>query len=190
MSNKLIVHRREKISLTEALSAFATMPIEGAVALLYSPQSCEFALLAGTQLWGKDGLAFDLSQVFEARIFAATAEMRWLNDPGPECRHCAVMISEQDHSANLGSWEKSEKDVIETLPQTYLLWGEGTEQVPSDGWSQLATARIGALAVPVRGVSTKEHRVILHTIEYLVEAEHGNVIVADERLCRLEVTHG
>jgi CRISPR-associated protein (TIGR03984 family) len=72
------------------------------------------------------------------------------------------------------------EDVLETLEQTYLLWGQGTGQT-LDGWSTIAMARVGALQVPVSDVPDKAD-VLLHSIEYLVERDHGNVVVFEERL--------
>ena len=53
----------------------------------------------------------------------------------------------------------------------------------------IALYQIGA-NVPVPGVNTKGQRVLLRTIEYLAEVDHGNVVVQDERLCGLEVQRG
>ena len=91
----------------------------------------------------------------------------------------------------LEGWEpeNDRPSVIETLPQTYLLWGEGTGRAVNAGWSELATARIGGLRVPVSNVG-KNQRVLLHCVEYIVEADHGNAVVYDERLVKLEVAYG
>jgi CRISPR-associated protein (TIGR03984 family) len=189
---KLFVHSsREGILLPEALAAFPKLGGE-AVGLLYSPRSCDFAMTSGGQVKGSDGRPVELSAVYEARVFSKEAELRWLNDPTHEKRHRAVILTEQN-SPVLEGWERSElKAVIAVLPQTYLLWGEGTEAKPplADGWSLLATPRIGGLPVPIRGAGNIRQRVLLHTLEYLTESEYGNVVVADERLCRLEVVNG
>jgi CRISPR-associated protein (TIGR03984 family) len=188
---KLFVHSRERVSLSEALAEFAKAGGE-AVGLLYSPRTCDFATMSAGQLKGNDGRPVDLSAVYEARVFSKEAELRWLNDPTHEKRHRAVILTEQEGPAPDG-WQRSElKSVIAMLPQTYLLWGEGTEAKPplANGWSLLATPRIGGLAVPVGGVRNNRQRVLLHTTEYLMEGEYGNVVVADERLCRLEVVNG
>lgn len=193
----LFVHRREHVSLAESLAAFARVDGQRAAALLYSPSSCEFAVLESGGLRDSAGRPVDLSVVFEARVFSKDAELRWLNDPGHEKRHRAVILAERDHSTPIGaSWSSKRVPVIDTLTQTYLLWGEGTEhrreggQPLAEGWSLLGTARIGGLAVPVSGVSAKDQHVLLKTIEYLVEVDHGNVVVHDERLCGLEVDRG
>jgi CRISPR-associated protein (TIGR03984 family) len=118
------------------------------------------------------------------------AELRWLNDPGPEQRHRAVILAEQNHAGALIDWVRLEQpDVIARLPQTYLLWGEGTGRQVGNGWSELATARIGALPIPLRNVD-RNQRVLLHSLEYVAEAEDGNAVVLDERLLKLEVPRG
>ncbi len=193
----LVVHHRERVSLSEALSAFVKVGGEGAVALLYSPHLCEFAALSSGELRGSDGRPVDLLPVFEARVFSKDLELRWLNDPGHAKRHRAVILAEQDYSAPLGDlWNKKSRPVIGTLDQTYLLWGGGTERrnqkgrPVAEGWSLLGTPRIGGLAVPVPGVNRQDQRVLLKTIEYLAEVDHGNVVIQDERLCGLEVECG
>ena len=192
MSTVLFVYTRQKIALDEALSAFAPLnDANGATAILYAPRRCELATCAGGTLHGWDGQPVDIDSVFEARVFNETAELRWLNDPSPEQCHRAVILTEQDRAGVLVGWEqeKSRPSVIQTLPQTYLLWGEGTGRQVSSGWSELATARIGALRVPVGNVG-RNQRVLLHSVEYIVEADHGNAVVFDERLVRLEVARG
>jgi len=192
MSIALFTCTRRTLTLADTLKAFA--PIIGsqpATAILYSPKRCWLATFSAGALHGPDGQPLDIGAVFEARIFNEAAELRWLNDPGSEQRHRAAILTEQDHSSALGDWQPCERppDVIEKLPQPYLLWGEGTGRPITNGWSELATARIGALAVPISGVGKKQ-RVLLHSVEYVVEAEHGNAIVFDERLLKLEVAHG
>lgn len=191
MSTELFVYTKQKLAIGDALSAFAALN-QGhvAAAVLYSPKRCELATFDERGLRDSDGQPVDTSHVFEARVFNETAELRWLNDPSPEQCHRAVILTEQDFATKLDEWSyESRNDVIETLPQTYLLWGEGTGRTLTDGWSELATARIGALRVPVANVS-RNQRVLLHCVEYIIEAEHGNAVVFDERLVKLEVDRG
>lgn len=191
MSTTLFVYARQKIALNEALSAFAGMiGANRATAILYSPRRCQLAIFANGALQGSEGQPVDMGSVFEARVFNEAAELRWLNDPGQEQCHRAVILTEQDCSAKLDGWScQPKKDVIDTLDQTYLLWGEGTGRAMKDGWSELAMARIGGLKVPVSAVG-KNQRVVLHSLEYVIEAEHGNAVVFDERLMKLEVARG
>jgi len=187
MSATLFVYTRQKLTLADALSSFGqVIGGELATALLYSPRRCTLAVFTGGALHGPDSQPVDTASVFESRVFCETAELRWLNDPGPEQCHRAVILSEQEQPS-LADWQLEKKEgVIETLPQTYLLWGEGTGRQMSNRWSELAMARIGALPVPVANVGENQ-RVLLHSVEYIVEAEHGNAVIFDERLVKLEV---
>ena len=187
MSATLFVYTRQKLTLADALSSFGqVIGAELATALLYSPRRCTLAVFTGGALYGPDGQPVDTGSVFEARVFCEMAELRWLNDPSPEQCHRAVILSEREQQA-LSEWQPEKQDgVIWTLPQTYLLWGEGTDRPVSNGWSELAMARIGALPVPVGNVG-RNQRVLLHSVEYVVEADHGNAVVYDERLVKLEV---
>lgn len=191
MSATIFVYTRQALSLADALSAFARVIAKnGATAILYTPRCCELATFAEGALRASDGQPVDIGTVFEARVFNETAELRWLNDPGPEQCHRSVILTVQDQTGELDGWHHEKRDdVMNTLPQTYLLWGEGTGKLVSNGWSELATARIGALRVPVGNV-VKNERVLLHSVEYIVEAEHGNAVVFDERLVKLEVGRG
>jgi CRISPR-associated protein (TIGR03984 family) len=192
MSAALFVYTRQALSLADALSGFATViGMNGATAILYSPRRCELATCAEGALRASDGQPVDIGTVFEARVFNETAELRWLNDPSTEQCHRAVILTEQDRTGMLEGWEpeNDQPSVIDTLPQTYLLWGEGTDRPMNAGWSELATARIGGLRVPVGNVG-RNQRVLLHSVEYIVEAEHGNAVVFDERLVKLEVARG
>lgn len=191
MSVAVLVYTGQKLALNQALSAFAAV-IDGnrATAILYSPRQCELATFANGALQDSDGKPVDTSSVFEARVFNDTAELRWVNDPSPEQCHRAVILTDKDLATKLDGWHQHKQEgVIETLAQTYLLWGEGTGRQVNPGWSELATARIGGLRVPLGNVG-KNQRVLLHSVEYIVEADHGNAVVFDERLVKLEVAHG
>jgi len=185
MSATLFVYTRQKLTLADALSSFGqVIGAELATALLYSPRRCTLAVFTGGALYGPDGQPVDTGSVFEARVFCEMAELRWLNDPSPEQCHRAVILSECEQPS-LADWQLEKKEgVIEKLDQTYLLWGEGTGRQMSNRWSELAMARIGALSVPVANVG-KNKRVLLHSVEYIVEADHGNAVVYDERLVKL-----
>lgn len=197
MNVSLYTYTRRMLSLKDALQAFTVVVgTKRATAILYSPRRCDLANFMGGSLLGPDGNRLDIATVFEARVFNESAEFRWLNDPNPEKCHRAVILVEQDCSSKLPNWTPTDSPpVIETLPQTYLLWGEGTGQTEhqskplASGWSELATARIGALPIPTSDVS-KNQRVLLHSREYVVEAEHGNAVIFDERLLKLEVVNG
>ncbi len=188
MTTQLFTFRRDSVALLDVLADFSNI-IAGvpATAILYSPQWCKLAAFVSGELTASDDRRIDTSPVFEARLFTPLAELRWLNDPSPEQAHRAVILSENDCSETLGhSWRTSTQECVDALEQSYLLWGEGTGRPLPNGWSELATPRIGALSVPLAGVARQQHA-LLKGVEYLTEVEHGNVIVFDERLTGLEV---
>ncbi len=196
----LVIFAAEKLVLDDAvrvLPSLKELKGEDVVGLLYDPASCRFARLnEDGRLIGPTGDPIALCHVFEARFFNGSIELRWLKDPSNEGNHRAVILAETeiDLSPKRGDrWERLEikTPIVNTLEQTYLLWGEGTRNQLADGWSELGTPRIGAIPVPISGVRPNA-RVLLHTREYLAEYDNGNVAVFDERLLRLgmEVDRG
>jgi CRISPR-associated protein (TIGR03984 family) len=191
-------HRADGLPLDAALAAYGKAVEGPAVALLYTPQRCLFAVPAADgKLLDARGGELPLAAVYEARVFGEAAELRWWNDPSPHARHRAVILCEADLAQKLGAgWETKPARIVGTIAQTYLLWGEGTGR-SDGGWSELAAARIGTLEVPCAGVAERK-RVLLNSVEYLGPGEehlghngaHGNVTVVDERLVRLEVDRG
>jgi CRISPR-associated protein (TIGR03984 family) len=194
MTVQLQVHQSEGVKLADALAAFtATIPAgeRHAVALLYAPAWCRFAVLRkdGSLAWSSKGQPADLASVFEARVFHAEAELRWWNDPSALGKHRLAVLADVPLDGTLKTGPQPIFGVLEG--ETYLLWGEGLPSDPrepddGDGWSRLGTARIGTLDVPLPGIDHKK-RARLVSKEYLVERDHGNVVVLDERLVRLEL---
>ncbi|MBY0523612.1 MAG: TIGR03984 family CRISPR-associated protein [Gemmataceae bacterium] len=187
MNGKLFIYTRQAVSLSEAMEGYRSgAGSERATAILYSPQRCLLAAWESGQFQGHAGQSIDTASVFEVRVFNETAELRWQSDAGPKQRQRAVILTEQDISKSLGAtWLSRDQDCDDKLHQTYLLWGQGTGTTMAPGWSELATARIGKLAVPLNGVG-RNQRVLLKSIEYLAaEKQHGNVTVLDERLVKI-----
>jgi CRISPR-associated protein (TIGR03984 family) len=171
--------KMDTISLLEALRSCADR-FGSAQGLFYSPISCIFGKVAGSQVIGGDGKDLELEGVFEARIFNDHGELRWLNELEGKGR--AVLISGGEINEGL-----KDTTVIDVICQQYLLWGEGTGEAAIDGWSWLSAARIGKRAVPISDVGKKD-RVQLKVLEYLsVNDSHGNVVVSEERLLGFEV---
>ncbi|TVU52890.1 MAG: TIGR03984 family CRISPR-associated protein [Arthrospira sp. PLM2.Bin9] len=161
--------------------------LEGAIALLYSPSSCQIAKLSETQLIKSDGSVIDsqlLEDVFEARVFNQNCELRWLNRLDGEGE--AVLLSESEQS--IQGFYSHEPIKCERLQQQYLLWGEATNTVTTQGWQRLAEARIGKLDIPLDGKLKEKQRVYLWTLEYLakIDDNFGNFSVIEERLVKLE----
>jgi CRISPR-associated protein (TIGR03984 family) len=184
---KLYGRSSQLITLSDALQACAH-PLSCAIALLYSPTVCQFAQLqADGQLNDSSGSAINLSSIFEARVFNADYELRWLNQSNG--KGTVILLSEKAFKDDRESYLEADAttlDAITSHPQQYLIWGKGTYESTSLGWSTLATSRIGALHVPIVRV-TADQRVYLLACEYLnVIDDYGNVAVVEERLIGLE----
>ncbi|MTF37967.1 type III-D CRISPR-associated protein Csx19 [Cyanobacterium aponinum] len=177
------------ITLSEAINQ-CLHPLEGAIALLYSPNSCQVLKLE------KDGnlsnskgeiinTNYQDNYIFEARIFNPNYELRWLNED--EGKGTAVIISENDFDNCLAK-KLDSIEVIDTIRQQYLLWGEKAKTKLNEGWQRLSAARIGSLDIPLSQSLSQEKRVYLNTREYLkIMDNFGNVRVIEERLINLEV---
>jgi CRISPR-associated protein (TIGR03984 family) len=153
------------------------------VGLFYSPESCFLGKVVKAGITDSNGKPINLDRVFEARIFNADYELRWLNDRGG--KGTAVLLSEKEIKTYLADFVESVK-AIDTEQQTYLLWGEGfsSSQPLQKDWSRLATSRLGKLDVPIEGVNQQKQRVKLIAKEYFqcMDELYGNVVVAEERL--------
>lgn len=199
MNDTITLHGRatkEDVTLGDAIAA--CLPALGGrktYALLYSPRECKLALLEDGKLYDGRAEALSLAECYEACLFNEQAEMRWLHNGNAKGR--AALIADAPIpddctalSEDVSIVGRNLPRILKTLPQTYLLWGEGVAQDKTGlrkGWSRLTTARIGRLDVPVDGVREKQ-RVLLHALEYLAECDdYGNVAVIEERLLKLEV---
>lgn len=157
--------------------------LKKAVALLYTPHRCYLAVLTDEgHCVDEQAQAVDYKAVFEARLFTPECEFRWLNHTGGLGR--AVLLSESKIDPYLEQ-ALADLQALDTLPQQYILWGEGIEQSADDDWSTLATARIGRLPIPIKGIDLNKGA-CLKSREYLAaETEFGNMAVVEERLLSL-----
>jgi CRISPR-associated protein (TIGR03984 family) len=172
------------ISLKSALEKCASVLSEG-VAIIYSPTSCQFAKVESNgDLKDANNQTLPLDKVFELRAFNQNIELRWLNQLNGEGK--AVLISEQNISDYLDN-DIPAIFALDIIPQQYILWGKGIKTVSPSEWGKLATARIGSINIPLKGITT-DKRVYLNAVEYLKETdENGNVSVVEERLIGLVV---
>lgn len=184
---KHFTHAAAGQPLPTALAVFAgSIADDFAWALLYGPGQCQFARLRRDGTLESAAGAVDPANFFEARAFHADAELRWLGDPTGVAPRAAVVAESEVPLRRMGLTDFSATDVIETLDQTYLLWGRVARTAP--GWVKLSAARVGRLDVPWPGpVLDPGTRLRLTAREYLVEAVDGNVAVWDERLTGVEV---
>lgn len=150
----------EQVTLSNAVKDFDA----NSYAILYAPKSCFLALFDGTNFVDENNNPIDISDVFEARVFNADKELRWINETNGKGK--STIISDANFP---------DATVIE---QKYLFWGKRNGQ-SSNGWTQFAEARIGAFYVP-KVINTDYAQ--FTAVEYLGEYEDGNVAVVDERL--------
>lgn len=179
----LHIYTRNGLPLEDALLAYQELSAEAslsAVAMVYATNRCYFARLqTGGQLIDKDGYSPNLKYVYEARVFNDKAELRWWHT-GSGTGDAALLMEEEQQ---LPSWRREKPvHVVGTIPQEYLLWGEGLPQESSNNWLKMATPRIGHYFAPVEFRNADQVRVKLNACEYLREDEkHGNVFVFEER---------
>ncbi len=204
MNGRLYVSRNETVDLREAIEALRPNIAEGSEAwvLVYAPSFCAFGRLKDGALEGPPERCFDdfharvMTEAFEARLFCAGWELRWLRE-GKTGR--AALLSDTP-GFDLADFEEpeSEKEARErldaigeaaegTVKNTYLLWGERSpcrkdREGSDNGWTRLTTPRIGTLWVPYVIGKDNVERIQLTAREYWRREAHGNVAVTAERL--------
>ena len=181
----LFTYRRETVSFTDALAAFAP----DATALVYAPRWCGFARFVGGKLVTPTGLI--PTDTYEVRVFHESAELRWLKNPATADGTGDAAIV-RDSKDELSGWTEGSREVVTLQPFiTYLLWGEVTNRRPAPEWGEVATARVGAIAVPdAKREFRPKARVLLHAVEYVAEDEYGSAFVCEERLTKLALSEG
>lgn len=165
-------------------AALRTPMLDGAVVLLSAPAAYAVGRVSGGVARDAAGAALDVDSTYEARAFTASHELRWVRR-GAEGTGQAALLCEEEPPEEFGE-AVTPLDASATLQQTYVLWGEGTGHAPAAGWSELATARVGRIVVPVDDVQ-KGRRVHITAREYVTEDEHGNAAVVEERLTGMEL---
>ena len=187
----LFCYSKDNLTLAEAIQDCGTL-LQNGVALLYAIRQCQFAKVGedNTLLDARNKVIplddFSDRYIFEARIFNAQSELRWLNEDNGKGRSALIFDrSELKHQAP--NWQNTSLQYLESLPQQYLLWGQPTN-ASDTGWQKLSSARIGTLTIPLEAIA-KNKRVYLQTQEYLAEIDRDNpnVAVIEERLIKLEV---
>jgi CRISPR-associated protein (TIGR03984 family) len=192
----LYVYTNAGLILTEALAACKSVMAKensSVVAVLYATRYCRFALLGGEgQLLGKDDVPIDLNSTYEARVFNDKAELRWLHTSAGR-GNAALLTEDQQSLQNFkgepNNWKEESLSAVDTIPQSYLLWGESVPDQTHAGWIKMATPRIGSYFAPVnRNQIANNVRVRLNAREYLCQQPtHGNVYVGEERWMSLSV---
>lgn len=189
----LFTARVEKQTFDKAIEAFFAVAENkertDTFAIFYAPHKCFLAKQDGKQIDVKEK-GFDLTKVFEARIFNGIAEMRWLNDASGN--HSTAILSETQLVFD-GKTLEAESKIIGGLCQNYLLWGRSLEKHP-DKWTNFAEARIGEFSIPIEvkrnDKDEKSGYAQFTAVEYLKEFADGNVSVFDERLTGIKGYEG
>ena len=197
------------MTLSETIMACAPQLATGQklFVLLYSPACCRFALIncngetietiIADRRGGEinlhevdkaandtqtSGEGFNLGSVFEARLFNAQADVRWLH--AREGRGEAAAVAETSKLKLFGIEEPSGQEcATPPIKQTYMLWGAGSGD-STEKWSEMTTARTGAFLVPVPHLARQE-RVQFNSVEYVKSYRDGNLGVFEERLTGL-----
>lgn len=191
---------REPMSLENALQSLD----DGTIGLLYTPEDCQFTRVQSGLASDYRGQALDPATVFEARLFNADGELRWLRNPQGMGDGRTVLLRDQPWAAvneHVNEhWTLERLAVIKRLDNAYLLWGQWQRDGidgsagPVHGWSSLAASRVGWLRVPQAGLRPGQ-RMRLTSIEYLGYAAgdglsedpgDANVAVIAERLTGLQ----
>ena len=187
-------HNNVNLTLEETI-AQCSQVLEGAIALLYSPQSCQFLRLNNKRFQyssGEEKEVQELSDIFEARIFNPSSELRWLNQNLGSGK--AVLLSEEIEQSP-ENFTALDPIPCDSLKQEYLLWGQKAKnQTTQEGWQTLSEARIGKLNIPLTTTLEESQQVYLETREYIAELvkedsnseNYGNFAVIEERLVKLK----
>lgn len=147
----------------------------------YTPRDAVFMRVS------PDGSAFDhagqqitLDDAFEVRVYSSALDARLRRDG--DVWRVAIISETWIPPADLGLADVNAKTPACLRRDTqYLLWGRVVERGKPDGWTTLATARVGKLHVPFT-TDEKFNGLAITAIEYFREAEDGNVVFASERL--------
>ena len=190
---ELFNYQQKGLSLQQAIQLPLTEETYG---LFYTPKQCLFGRLDGDTIRDSQDKEVNLKQIYEARIFNPSVELRWLKSLSTDGLGSAVYLFEKPAETKK-NWEQLPTlNDLSNHENHYLLWGEHwqTENL-AENWSCLATSRIGKLLVPIANL--EKQRVVLKTREYFglprnadgkltLAGEHGNKVVVEERWLSLE----
>ena len=200
MAVKLSTYCKSDLALEKVLELQLT---EETIGLFYTPNQCLFGRWKAGKICDAQDKEIALAQIFEARLFDSTAELRWLRNPSTDGLGNAVYLfdNHSNLSFNEDGWENETLDELTSQENHYLLWGKywpSKAENLAPGWACLAASRIGELFVPVPNLNQKEQRVCLKTQEYLglprnakgsltLAGKNGNQVVVEERWLGLAI---
>lgn len=180
-------HAAEGIGLDTAAAA-----LPGAVGYLFSPAAFVLARVSAAGQLETHG-AWDFSQVYEARLATAGAELRWLRDPADGSgRGRAAVVSESvpDLAA---PWQALAPLKFSGTLETPLLLTALAAGPAGDGWLEVNAPRQGTFRIPwADEAPPRQGRLAWRWREYLGPAagaagDDGNVTIVAARLAGLMV---
>lgn len=189
---KLYTLRRDAVTLNAALEAFPDQTLAG---FCMTPAKFVFAQWNGKAVETAD--VIDLTQVYEARFFNATGELRWLRDPAADGSGSAVWMTETETMLN--GWDTVNPHLeVEPLSDTDThrlligVWAESHESLV--GWSRMNAPRHGKVAIPFTGGNARQQLAYV-VREYLGYApgsagDDENKMVVEERIIGITVVEG
>jgi hypothetical protein len=121
-----------------------------------------------------------LADAYELVVFDGHRELRWLR--GPDGHGPAVAVGEDPAQLPAGRDVTAEPPPRRGERQTRLLAGAPRPHT-TPGWTVLASERYATAHLPCSG--TIGDVLVIDTIEYLTEDEHGNRDIADTRTVAL-----
>jgi len=179
MDKLLHTFTKQDLTLEQALSDCGDL-LTDATALVYSPAQCRLGRFDNGRLDFHDE-AIDIHDIFEARVFNAAGELRWVADG----RAAFLTEEESQKPKEWTSLEEKNRPLFFQEGQ-YILWGQRREA--QDGWVNLFEHRVGNRWVPFRaeGKMKDGDRLAITYAEYIATADaNGNQAVVAERLTGL-----
>lgn len=198
MSQALRAVTRPGLTATEAIAWWQTAPHDNA-----RPRTpVGFGFSAEHAHWWRviDGMpstpqgAADLTGVYELVGFDGELELRWRNDD--DGRGAAVVLA---GTAELLPPEGRDVSPATATPlqdpQPRVLAGQVRRVDGAPGWVRLTAARYAPVEIPLQeeisldlaGKGKNTPVLVLDTVEYTEQDQHGNVCVVDRRLIRLRL---
>lgn len=163
--------------------------LRGGTALLSTPAAYRVAQVTDDGVCITADGPVELADVFEARVFTAERELRWVRrGAGGQ----GVVLWEEptgrptptDTDTDTDTDQRTSQDGLEPHDVEYLLWG--TIAAPAgepSGWTTLRSENVGTLRIPGSWPGSAGSRLVLTAREYLaLDGPYGNAYVFDERL--------
>lgn len=193
MTGTLAAVTRDGLTANEAITWWRTVPGGGPpVGFGYSARAATWwRVVDGEPVTGEG--AADLSEVYELVGFDGDRELRWRKNG--DGRGSAVVLAETGDLLPEGGDDATRGGAtpLETR-QTRILAGK-VERLDTPGWVRLTAARYAPAVIPLAvspdadltATDKDTPAVVLESVEYVEEDEHGNTSVVDRRLVRLRL---